>query len=239
MSKQWVFTALVEDENDHTGLFAYALYKLEKNQYAEMLHEKGLSTDDINFKVQQFHDQVIDVPMRVNSYRSRGEDMIRKLMEELEEIIHTNFEEQISEVEARIGEEISQTKSKDEQIQSLTARLEERETQHKKEIEAAKVQAVVEFYRAAGANEKKKANAWYRALCWFLNGFQGVFAALAFAIVIYGIAAQFLSSDDRGTVVSSAWKNFISVLTSSPAPSLNKEVIIQKTESVKTTINNQ
>lgn len=234
MSRQWVFTALVEDENDQTGLFAYALYKLEKNQYAEVLHQKGLNTDQIDSKVQQFHDQVIDIPMRVNSYRLRGEEMIRNLMGELEEIIHHNFEEQIRNVEARIEELTSQGQDKDEKIQTLTKKLEEREATHRKDVEAAKVQAVVEFYRAAGVKEKKKAHGALRALCWFLNGFQGVFAALAFAIIIYGVAAQFLSSDDRGNVIGSAWQNLKSVATSSPAPSLNKEVIIQKTESVKT-----
>lgn len=72
---------------------------------------------------------------------------------------------------------------------------------------------------------------------WFLNGFQGVFAALAFAIVIYGIAAQFLSSSDRGNVISFAWDNFISVVKSSPAPILNNETVIEKEVSIKTTDN--
>ncbi|HBH7007099.1 TPA: hypothetical protein ACV5OD_001202 [Citrobacter freundii] len=237
MSKQWVFTALVEDESDQTGLFAYALYKLEKNQYAEILNGKGLDSDEIDKRVQQFHDQVIDVPMRVHSYRLRGEEMIRHLMEELEVIIRQNFEEQINSVEERLGEATQLVKTKDEELQRLKKTLDEKEIQHKKDIEAAKIQAVVEFYRAAGAKEKKKTNGWLRALFWFLNGFQGVFAALAFAIVIYGIAAQFLSSDDRGSVISLAWKNFISVLTSSPAPSLNNEIIIDKKVSISTTNN--
>ncbi|HBN5894895.1 TPA: hypothetical protein ACKQDY_000921 [Serratia marcescens] len=237
MSKQWVFTALVENESDQTGLFAYALYKLEKNQYAETLNNKGLNSDEIDSKVKQFHDQVLDVPLRVNSYRLRGEDMIRNLMEELEAIISQNFEEQIKDVEERIADITELANTQSDEIQQLEKKLEEKEIQHKRDIESAKVQAVTEFYRAAGASEKKKTNGWLRAMFWFLNGFQGVFAALAFAIVIYGIAAQFLSSSDRGNVISFAWDNFISVVKSSPAPILNNETVIEKEVSIKTTDN--
>lgn len=156
MSKQWVFTALVENESDQTGLFAYALYKLEKNQYAETLNNKGLNSDEIDSKVKQFHDQVLDVPLRVNSYRLRGEDMIRNLMEELEAIISQNFEEQIKDVEERIADITELANTQSDEIQQLEKKLEEKEIQHKRDIESAKVQAVTEFYRAAGASEKKK-----------------------------------------------------------------------------------
>ncbi len=163
--------------------------------------------------------------------------MIRNLMEELEAIISQNFEEQIKDVEERIADITELANTQSDEIQQLEKKLEEKEIQHKRDIESAKVQAVTEFYRAAGASEKKKTNGWLRAMFWFLNGFQGVFAALAFAIVIYGIAAQFLSSSDRGNVISFAWDNFISVVKSSPAPILNNETVIEKEVSIKTTDN--
>lgn len=68
MEKLWVFTQLVTGKDDSSGFLAYALYKHDKNEYAEKLRSSGEYTEeDINAQLKIFHEQTVNSPGRIES----------------------------------------------------------------------------------------------------------------------------------------------------------------------------
>lgn len=194
LSKRWVFTELVHDDNDHVGLIAYALYKVEKNQLAEELKKQGYSSSHIDTKVKDFHDSVVDIPKTKSRYRQEAEDVMRLLLAKMENRIRPEFQGQIA---------------------KLQKQMKEKDSKHAAELAKAKRLGVESFYDTYCAGNKEGKSKWILSALWLWNGFSGVFAAIIVAVFVYGIAAQFVSSDKRDDILSSAADNIKSAVAPS------------------------
>lgn len=95
MIKKWVFDLLVKDNKDVLGLLAYALYKHRKSDYAKGLRLKGnLSEDEINNKMQLFHEQAVTGTNPLDSYRNEALLLMREIENRLIEPIHKEHEDE-------------------------------------------------------------------------------------------------------------------------------------------------
>lgn len=198
LSKRWVFTELVRDDKDHAGLIAYALYKVEKNQLAESLKTQGFSSSHIDSKVKEFHDSVVEIPKTKSRYRQEAEDVMRSLLTNMENRIRPEFQGQIA---------------------KLQKQMVEKDKKHALELAKAKRLGVELFYDTYCAGDKDGKSKWILSWLWLWNGFSGVFAAIIVAVVVYGAAALFVTSDKRDELLSSAADNIKSaVAPSSPIP---------------------
>lgn len=197
MSKRWVFTELVKDNRDHIGLIAYALYKVDKNELAESLRAQGFSSEIIDIKVKEYHDNIVEMSTTQHRYRENAERVMIELLTEMESKIFPDFQGQIT---------------------KLQKQMEAKDKKHQKDLAKAKWAGVQSFYEAYCDSDKGKSKlllSWF----WLWNGFSGVLATIIVAILVYGAAALFVTSDKRDEILSSAADNIKSAVTSSsPIP---------------------
>lgn len=157
-----------------------------------------------------FHDQA-NVPGRIASYRERAEILIGDLMDQLEIDIRAEYQEQFDNINLLISD---------------YDKMEEMIKNQPSLIKKEKEEAVLEFYRTVTKREAKKRGWVIRTLLWFRDGFQGVFAAIILAVVIYGLCVVALPSEDRQGIVDKAYNNFRSSFFQQPnlpLPSLEKK----------------
>ncbi|WP_342321641.1 hypothetical protein AAEY27_15775 [Kosakonia sp. BYX6] len=210
MDSRWVFKELVNGDDDKIGLLAYSLYKYDKSEYAEVLRLSGGTDEQINAELKIFHRQTVNTPGRIKGYRHKASLFIDNLMDQLDEGIRLTYEEQLKEANKKANE-IAQLK--DEIVQMQTVRS--------NEIKVAGEEAVVNFHRAVELGKIRERHWGVRSLLWFWNGFSGVFAAIAFAIGVYGVCTLALPYKSREDVINGAINNLKNALFQPPG--MNKE----------------
>ena len=197
MDKRWVFTELVKNKDDFEGLLAYAFYKVDKNAYAEELKAQDLTPEQIDEKVHDFHDMALRTTA-IEGYRRDALAFMRIILDGTEQKVRLDFQGQID---------------------KLKKQVQDKNVKHATELAKAKRLGVESFYDTYCAGNKEGKSKWLLSALWLWNGFSGVFAAIIVAVVVYGIAAQYVSSDKRDDILSSAADNIKSaVAPSSPIP---------------------
>lgn len=197
MDKRWVFTELVKNKDDFEGLLAYSFYKVDKNAYAEELKAQNLTPEQIDEKVHTFHDMALRASA-IEGYRKNAVSFMHIILKNMEEEVGRDFQQQIN---------------------KLKKQVQDKDKKHASELAKAKRLGVESFYDTYCTGNKEGKSKWLLSALWLWNGFSGVFAAIIVAVVVYGIAAQFVSSDKRNDILNSAADNIKSALVpSSPIP---------------------
>ncbi|WP_052238820.1 hypothetical protein [Pectobacterium brasiliense] len=214
MSKRWVYTELVKDKDDTHGLLAYSLYKFEKNEFAECLRATGETEEKITEELKTFHRQTVSSPARIETYREKAEKIIENIFDQLDVQIREGYEEQLEGANVQANE-----------IERLNGVISQLNSDHKKELDDAREDAVLHFHRTVAAYHVRQQGWLLRTMQWQWNGFAGVFAAILFAIGIYGLCTLVLPQQSRDDVVNGAISNLKNSLFQQPNVKLNSGVV--------------
>ncbi|HHR6130394.1 TPA: hypothetical protein ACS72K_002012 [Providencia alcalifaciens] len=210
MSKRWVYTELVKDKDDTQGFLAYSLYKFEKNELAEALRAEGKTERKIDEELKTFHRQTVSSAARIQNYREKAEKIIENIFDQLDENIREGYEAQLEGANEQARK-----------IEQLTDEIKQLNSAHGKELNDAREEAVLHFYRAAATHKANKQGWLLKTMKWQWNGFAGVFAAILFAIGIYGICTLILPQQSRDDVVNGAISNLKNSFFQQPNVKLN------------------
>jgi hypothetical protein len=213
MEKLWVFTQLVTGKNDTSGFLAYALYKHDKNEYAETLRSSGKHTEDeINTQLKIFHEQTVNSPGRIESYKEKAEAIVTNLTNQIDDEIRLEYDAQLAGANSQY-----------EEIERLKAEIEAMKASRDNELRVAGEEAILNFHRTVEYNQARKRGFISRSLGWYWNGFASIFATITFAVVVYGICTFALPQKSRDDIVTGAFKTFQESLFQQPNMGLNND----------------
>lgn len=213
MGKRWAFTELVNGKDDTYGFLAYSLYKHDKNEYAETLRDSGdYNEDQISAELRTFHDQTVNSSGRINAYKEKAELMLSQIADGLESEIRLDYEAQLA-----------GANQQDAEIKRLEGEILAMKASRESELRKAGEDAILNFHRMVDFTHAKKRGRISRSLGWYWNGFAGIFAAITFAVVIYGFCTWALPQQSRDDIVDGAFKNLRSSLFQQPNVQLPKQ----------------
>ncbi|BBG60198.1 hypothetical protein PROVRUST_06365 [Providencia rustigianii DSM 4541] len=210
MSKRWVYRELVKGQDDTQGFLAYSLYKFEKNEFAEGLRVNGMDEESIVTELDTFHRQTVNTPARIEGYREKAKIIIANIFDQLEVQIRYGYEVQLDGANEQANK-----------IERLTNEIDQLKSAHEQELIEAREAAILHFYRTVAIQYGNKQNRFLRVMQWLWNGFAGVFAAILFAVLIYGLCTLFLPKQARDDVVNGAINNIKNTLFQQPNVILN------------------
>lgn len=211
MEKRWVFTQLVSGKDDTYGFLAYSIYKHEKNEYAEELRGSGeYSEAQIELQLKIFHEQTAKSSSRIESYKERAEAIVRNLTDQIDTNVRLEYEAQLA------GANLQ-----DEEIERLKGEIQTLKAARESELRKAGEDAVLNFHRVVELTQARKRGLVSRSLAWYWNGFAGIFAAITFAVLVYGVCTWALPQQSRDDIVDGAFKNLRGSLFQQPNIQLN------------------
>lgn len=213
MEKLWVFTQLVTGKDDTSGFLAYSLYKHDKNEYAEKLRSSGEYTEDyINAQLKIFHEQTVNSPGRIESYKEKAEDIVTNLTDQIDADIRLEYDAQLA------GANLQ-----DVEIERLKAEIQAMKASRENELRKAGEDAILNFHRMVEITQAHKRGRVSRSLGWYWNGFASIFATITFAVIVYGICTWALPQKSRDDIVDGAFKNLQGSLFQQPNIQFNKD----------------
>lgn len=205
--KKWVFSELVKDSNDLSQLIAYAIYKADKDELANNMRSDAKAEQEIQDKLDDFHDSVASTPRLLQNYQTRAETLMRSV---------------VSDIASKAKDQATQ------QIESIKA-------EHIKALRKESTKAVDEYHKKIKQNVATTQTKleWLRDFT--VSGFSGVWATIVLIGVVWLISMATASENDRNQVTGSFWKRIQNFTSSSPLPDAQKDVSIP-TDQNKTSI---
>lgn len=195
-NKKWVFSELVKDSNDLSQLIAYAIYKADKDSIANGLRKQQKTEDDIQAKLDAYHDSVATTPRLQQSCHDRAASLIITLVNDI-----------ASETQQKASQQI-------EAIQN----------ENKKALAKEAKRAVDEYHKKikqnVAASQSKRRKLWD----FTVSGFSGVWATLILIAVFWIISMAAATDDERDQVTGSFWKRMQNYTNSSPLPEAKEDI---------------
>jgi len=203
VKKRWVFRELVKDNRDYLGLMSYALYKHEKDETANGLREGGKSDEYVDQALENFHDQVLMSPARLNAYKQRAATLIDTALKEST----ANFEAKYSELEKQLKEEYA---SKHKELEQSRTALDLREKDLRKTEKKMRTEVVNDIKLSAQKYEPP--GFWVGLFKWLISGFSGVAASVLVMVITFGLLTLG-DPDSKHQLAVSFLKGLVGLLT--------------------------
>ncbi|WP_417028169.1 hypothetical protein, partial [Citrobacter sp.] len=93
LKKKWVFKELVTSGDDAQELMAYAIYKVKKNQLAELRRTQGWNEESIQEELDKFHEITLQVGLE--DYRIKAQALFLEVMQGAAEHVTPYYQEEI------------------------------------------------------------------------------------------------------------------------------------------------
>ncbi|MCU7974892.1 hypothetical protein L5M43_06310 [Shewanella sp. SW36] len=215
--KKWVYSELVQHDNDVLGIVAYALYKKEKHETATQYRKQGKNEDYIAEQISAFHDQVASVATRQDGYRERAKQVLSATVGLAIEKGLDQLNEQYTKLEAGIN---SQQKALDTKQAELKKREQSFDltVEQKVKKEITKVRKEEQSKLARASQNLIQVSIFRRTVFWVLNGFSGIVATTITGIAILTFAAYTADEATQKSLLQDVAKYFVELMSADPVP---------------------
>ncbi|UKA12808.1 hypothetical protein [Photobacterium damselae] len=218
--KVWVFRRLTQSSSnsssapDVVGLIAYSLYKAKKDERATNLRKQGKSGDEIQQKLNEYHELIASSDTDIQDLRDKALSMLEKAIE----APYHSLERKLNK---KYDAEINNYRKQEEKAQK------EHAVQRRKELK--KLHDAIDSYTVRPW--------WVSCIKWSISGFPGVIATIITGVLIYGCFVVFGPEKTRHDVQKQvlSWALDATTTVSMPkAPQAVSNAVItpQKTASV-------
>lgn len=199
-AKKWVFQELVKPGNGELnviGLVAYSLYKAKKDSLASELHKQGDPEEEIQRRLDEFHDNV-------SLNKAEKDDLILKAKLLIDNAINTPYQKLVDNLNEQV----------ETQLKKLNDDKAKFELECDKERKKIQNQEANKLKKAASSFQKP--SLWIRFFQWVGGGFAGVFATIITGIIIMGLLTYNGSPEDRAATVERGAKWILNTATGNP-----------------------
>ncbi|HAY93859.1 hypothetical protein [Shewanella sp.] len=228
--KKWVYSELVQHDNDVLGIVAYALYKKDKHETATQYRNEGRDEEFIAARISEFHDQVASISARQVHYRTLAEQVINETLGLAVKNVASELNKQVDKIKAdlKLEEKLLTTKN-DDLIKRETALNSTIEQRVKKEVVKIRRE---HLNKLADASENLRVTSWpRRTLYWVLNGFSGIVATTITGIAILAFAAYTADEATQKNLLQNVAKYVVELMSADPIPiSTNSLEVDSKTK---------
>ena len=195
MIKEYVFDQLVNNLDDHIGLFAYSFYKYEKAELARSMRAAGKTEPEIDLATERHHENVSANKHQREKFRDQSQQFFVYYEESIFREISQHYEVRRNDAEAAHKKEINESHANyQKQIEILKrqhdAQLKKLDRNHKKALEI-RIKDENEIrtnwlkkVEAQKVSELGKAKAFGT---WLLSGIPGAIATILLTVAIMSI----------------------------------------------------
>ncbi|EJD6080704.1 hypothetical protein M0L39_RS09615 [Providencia rettgeri] len=193
LKKKWVFKELVTSGDDAQELMAYAIYKVKKNQLAEMRRSQGWDEESIQDELDKFHEITLQVGL--DDYRSKAQTLFLEVTKGAAEHVTPYYQSEIEKLKKEHSENIKRLKS---QISDLRNNA---------------VSHYIEKVNEYNLSQKTWQDRYlFRPLKWAFSGLPSIFASALTLGVIVAIMGYFAGPETRSVIINEGAKNILEVL---------------------------